>query len=356
MNYYKEIKNKILDNEAYERVKDYSKERHKVLTYFEIGRLLHEAGKHYGENIIKKYSEKLTNEFNGSYSERSLLKMRQFYIVFSNLKWMTMPAKSLNQQLLARLPLSADFKSENALNKGSFTIIPQNNNALSADFKTDNIQQHTLQYRLLTTSYLTWSHYTELISIKDTNKMLYYLKTSIEQKLDVRSLRAKIKSKEYERLNENTRNKLITHQELNIKDYVPNPILIRNTSNKDVINEKILHNLIMEDIASFMKELGDGYSFIDSEFRILLGETYNYIDFLFFNIDYNCYVVVELKITELKKEHIGQIQVYMNYIDNTLRRPNQDKTIGIIICKQNNEYIIKYCSDERIISREYKLI
>ena len=81
MNYYKEIKNKILDNEAYERVKDYSKERHKVLTYFEIGRLLHEAGKHYGENIIKKYSEKLTNEFNGSYSERSLLKMRQFYIV-----------------------------------------------------------------------------------------------------------------------------------------------------------------------------------------------------------------------------------------------------------------------------------
>ena len=105
-----------------------------------------------------------------------------------------------------------------------------------------------------------------------------------------------------------------------------------------------------------MKELGNGFSFIDSEYKIKLGDRYNYIDLLLFNIEYNCYVVIELKITELKKEHIGQIQVYMNYIDNNLKTINQDKTIGIIICKKNNQYIIEYCSDSRITSKEYEIV
>lgn len=75
-----------------------------------------------------------------------------------------------------------------------------------------------------------------------------------------------------------------------------------------------------------------------------------------YNIEFNCYVVVELKVTELKKEHIGQIQVYMNYIDNNLKKANQNKTIGIIICKKNNKYVIEYCSDNRIIAKEYELV
>lgn len=75
-----------------------------------------------------------------------------------------------------------------------------------------------------------------------------------------------------------------------------------------------------------------------------------------FNIEYNCYLVVELKINELRKEHIGQIQIYMNYIDKNLRKLNQDKTIRIIICKQDNKYVIKYCPDERIIAWEYELV
>ena len=102
--------------------------------------------------------------------------------------------------------------------------------------------------------------------------------------------------------------------------------------------------------------MGSGYTFIENEYKIKIGNTYNYIDLLLYNIEFNCYVVVELKVTDLKKEHIGQIQVYMNYIDNNLRKINQDKTIGIIICKKDNEYIIEYSSDERILSREYQLI
>lgn len=105
-----------------------------------------------------------------------------------------------------------------------------------------------------------------------------------------------------------------------------------------------------------MKELGSGFSFIDSEYRIKIGDRYNYIDLLLFNIEYNCFVVIELKVTELKKEHIGQIQVYMNYIDNHLKKINQDKTIGIIICRKNNRYVMEYCSDKRIIAREYEIM
>ena len=105
-----------------------------------------------------------------------------------------------------------------------------------------------------------------------------------------------------------------------------------------------------------MKELGNNFSYIDNEYKIKLGNQYNYIDLLLFNYEFNCFVVVELKVTELKKEHIGQIQVYMNYIDTNLKRVNQDKTIGIIICKKDNKYVIEYSSDSRIIAREYELL
>lgn len=104
-----------------------------------------------------------------------------------------------------------------------------------------------------------------------------------------------------------------------------------------------------------MKELGISFCFIGSEYKIKLGDIYNYIDLLLFNYEYNCFVFIELKVTELKKEHIGQIQVYMNYIDDNIRKVGHDKTIGIIICKQDNKYIMKYCSDARVIAREYVL-
>ena len=118
----------------------------------------------------------------------------------------------------------------------------------------------------------------------------------------------------------------------------------------------MLQNLILEDLPAFLKELGNGFAFIDNEYKIKLGNRYNYIDLLLFNYLFNCFVVIELKITELKKEHIGQIEFYMNYIDNNVKQITQEKTIGIIICKRENEFIMEYCSDKRILSKEYKLI
>mgnify|MGYP004518633207 FL=1 len=296
INYYDEIKNKLIDNEIYNRVKEYSKERNKVITYFEVGKLLDEAGKHYGENIIKEYSLKLINEVGKKFNERTLRRIRQYYRVFCNKKWSPMATK------------------------------------------------------------LSWSHYTELLSIKDERKLNYYINISIKNNLSKRQLREKIKTNEYERLDEETKSKLINNEEYYVTDFVKNPILIKNNYGYKEISEKVLKKLILENIESFMNELGNSFSFIGSEYKIKIGDRYNYINLLLFNIEYNCYVVIELKVTELKKEHVGQIQVYMNYIDNNLKKIGQDKTIGIIICKKENNYIIEYCSDDRILAREYELI
>ncbi len=296
MNYYNEIKNKIIDNEVYSKIKDYSKERHKVITYFEIGKLLTEAGGKYGDNIIEEYSKKLVIEVGKKYNRSTLFRMKQFYNVFSNEK-----------------------------------VAPL-------------VQQ------------LSWSHCLILLPIKNINEINYYINQVSKRNLSKRQLEEIVKNNEYERLPVATRNKLIYKDRVEVKDLVPNPILIKNKNNIEIITEKALHHLILEDIELFMKELGNSFSFIGSEYKIKIGNNFNYMDLLLFNIEYNCYVVVELKITELKKEHIGQIQIYMNYIDENLRKINQDKTIGIIICKQDNKYVIKYCSDDRIIAREYELV
>ena len=202
---------------------------------------------------------------------------------------------------------------------------------------------------------LTWSHLRLLFNL-ETDSINYYINVIVNQNISVRELENKIKFKEYERLDKSTKLKLINDDESTIIDFVKNPILIKNSHNYEEVSEKVLQKLILEDISSFMKELGSNFSFIDSEYKIKIGDRYNYIDLLLFNIEFNCYVIVELKVTELKKEHIGQIQIYMNYIDNNLKKVNQDKTIGIIICKKDNKYVIEYASDDRIISRTYEFM
>lgn len=294
MNYYDEIKNVLINNEITKKAKDYGKNKSDLNTYYNVGKMLNDAGKHYGEGIIKEYSKKLTIELGKGYTQSRLRYFRRFFEVFS------------------KCPTLSDK--------------------------------------------LTYSHYCELIWFDDYNKINYLINISVEQNLSVRQLRQKIKNREYERLDNETKNKLILKENSNVVDFVKNPILIKNSNNYENISERILQKLILEDIPSFLDELGNGFTFIKNEYKIKIGDRYNYIDLLLYNIEFNCYVVVELKITELKKEHIGQIQVYMNYIDNNLKKINQDKTIGIIICKKDNKYIIKYSSDERILAREYELL
>ena len=148
---------------------------------------------------------------------------------------------------------------------------------------------------------LPWSHYCELLRIKDEDETLYYIDICNKYTLSKRELINKIKNNEYERLPEETKCKLKKQETIEIKDLIKNPILIKNNTNYELITEKILQNLIMEDISSFLKEIGNGFTFIENEYKIKLGDRYNYIDLLLFNIEFNCYVVVELKVTELKK-------------------------------------------------------
>lgn len=212
--------------------------------YDNVGKILTDAGKHYGEGIIREYSKRLTEEFGKGYSQRNLRNMRQFYKVALVLKWQTLSAK------------------------------------------------------------LSWSHYCELLWL-NYEQITYYIKICEEQNLDVRSLRRKIKNNEYERLEIITKNKLINEEQSDVVDFIKNPILIKNNCNYDIISEKILQKIILEDIPSFLDELGNGFTFIRNEFKIKIGDRYNYIDLLLYNIKYKCYVVVELKTIELKKEHIG---------------------------------------------------
>ena len=201
---------------------------------------------------------------------------------------------------------------------------------------------------------LTWSHLRLLFNL-EVDSMNYYIQTIINNHLSVRELEFKIKSNEYERLPKSTKNKLISKDKVEIKDLVPNPILIKNKNNVDLVTEKALHRLILEDIESFMKELGDSFSFIGSEYKIKIGDRNYYIDLLLFNIKYNCYVVVELKVTEFKVEYISQVQKYMNYIDKNIKEIDNN-TIGILICKKENKFVIEYCSDDRIAVREYESV
>ena len=174
--------------------------------------------------------------------------------------------------------------------------------------------------------------------------------------MSTRQLRERIKNKEYERLDENTKLKLIKSEKLKMEDTIKNPIIIKNNLNYEIISEKVLQKVILEDIPAFLSELGSGFTFIRNEYPIKIGNNYNYIDLLLYNYEFNCFVVVELKVTDLKKDHIGQIEVYMNYIDKNLKNITQDKTIGIILCKKDNKFIMEYCSDERIKVRRYQLL
>ena len=300
INYYNEIKSKLIDNEVYKRVKNYSKNRNEISTYYEVGRLLIEAqcGENrakYGDGLIKEYSERLTKDLGKKYSMTSLKYMRMFYILYEK-------SPTLSDQL-------------------------------------------------------TWSHYKEILKFNDINEINYYISIIESYNLSVRELRERIKNKEYQRLDDNAKLKLINKEEVNVSDFIKNPIVIKNKYNYDIenISEKMLQRLILEDIPSFLKELGDGFSFIENEYKIKIGDTYNYIDLLLFNYIYNCFIVIELKVCELKKEHIGQIEVYMNYIDKHIKSINQDKTIGIIISRRDNHYYIEYSSDNRIYTRDYVL-
>ena len=292
MNYYNEIKEILVKNEIYKKVKDYSKNKSDLNAYFEVGRLIVEAQggekrAKYGNKLIKEYSFKLTKELGKGYTERNLRNMRSFYIKFK--KWHTVCAE------------------------------------------------------------LNWSHYCLLLSMSNNNMINYYIVKS--QNLSVRELRERIKSKEYERIG--YKEEL---EEPRINTLIKNPIMIKTNNSNEELSECALHQAILENMDDFLKEFGVGFTYVGSEVKIKIGNNYHYIDFLLFNYKFNCFVVIELKVTEFKAEYIGQITKYINYVDKNIKELFNDKTVGVVICKKENRFIMEYCTDNRIFTTTYEIV
>ena len=297
MNYYNEIKETFVKNEVYKKIKDYSKNKSDLNTYFEVGRLIveaqgGEARAKYGNKLIKEYSEKLTKELGKGYTYTNLSRMRQFYL--------------LSLKVAAVRQLSG---------------------------------------------HLTWTHYRILLSIKDINEIKYYVNIAISNNLSSRELEKCIKSKEYERLGKD-----VNVEEPKVNSLIKNPILIKVNNKNEKLTEYTLHQSILENMEDFLKELGVGFAFIGSEVKIKLGDRYNYLDFLLFNVKFNCYVVIELKVTEIKAEYIGQVIKYVNYVDKNIKEVYNEPTVGVIICKKENKYVMEYCTNPNIFVSTYQTI
>ena len=294
MNYYNEIKETLIKNEIYKKVKDYSKNKSDLNAYYEVGRLIveaqgGEARAKYGNKLIKEYSEKLTKELGKGYSSRNLALMRNYYIKFKNLQ------------------------------------------TVSAN--------------------LSWSHYVEILKIDNIDKLKYYIYITSKLNLSVRELRERIKSNEYERIG----NK-IELEKPKVNTLIKNPILIKVKNKNKKLTEYALHQTILENLEDFLKELGIGFTFAGSEVKIKIGDRYNYIDLLLFNYKYNCFVVIELKVMEMKAEYIGQITKYINYVDKNIKEIHNEKTVGVIICKKENKYVMEYCTNPQIFVRTYEKV
>ena len=303
MNYYKEIKNLIEEKEVNDKVRYLESNKETIKIYYEIGRLLIKAqgGEEkakYGDGLIKKWSEKLTKEYGNGYSEKNLKRMRKFYIYFKNEK--------------------------------RSTLLTQ----------------------------LSWSHWNYILSFKNENERNYYINRCIQNNLSVRGLINEIKTKSFDRLSyaDKKHIKLITDKEtsLDIKDMIHDPILI-NIDSKEKMSEKILKKYILKELEHFFLELGTGFTFVGSEYKLSYDNKNYYVDLLLFNYKLNRFIVCELKLDSVNARDIGQTLNYIKIIDKTLKEKNHKNTIGIIVSKRNDKFILEYVSDLSLMFTTYKL-
>ena len=300
--YYLKIKTLIETYEVNHKVRALQDNSEKLQMNWHIGRLLVKAQggssrAKYGDGLIKKWSMTLTHDYGMQYSARELRKMRQFYILFP--KW------------------------------GSLS------------------------------STLSWTHYRYLLPIKNENERNYYINQVILNNLSVRELRDLIKSKAYDRLSYADKKsiKLIDSNNstlLTIEDMIKDPILIKIDKHIDKLNEKALHKYIIEMLEDKFLELGVGFALVAHEYKIKINNHTFRIDLLFYNIKLNSYIVVELKTREFKPQDIGQLELYVNYIDKNIKE-NHNKTIGLLIVKKKDKYVIEYTTNKDIFITTYKL-
>ena len=212
-----------------------------------------------------------------------------------------------------------------------------------------------------TLSSISWSQIVELLSIKNENERNYYINQVILNNLSVRELREMIKNKAYDRLSyaDKENIKLIYNNNstsLTIEDMIKDPILIKTNKETNKLNEKALHKYIISMLENKFLELGTGFALVGHEYKIKINNRSYKIDLLFFNINLNSYIVIELKTKEFKPQDIGQLELYVNYVDKNIKLSNHNKTIGILIVKKKDKYVIEYVTNKDIFITTYKLV
>ena len=288
MNYYKEVESLIKQNEINKSVRALQDNSETLHTYWNIGRLIIEAqgGKKrakYGDGLIKEWGKKLSEKYGKLYDQRSLRRARTFYIQFP--KWVTVSPK------------------------------------------------------------LSWSQYILILPIKNANERNYYINQVILNNLSVRDLRKEIKNKAFDRLSyaDKENIKIITEENttpLTIEDMIKDPIILKIDKNTNDVNEKVIHKYIISLLENKFLELGTGFALVGHEYKIVVGKNTYYIDLLFYNYLLNSFIVVEVKTRALKNQDIGQLEFYVNYVENNIKKNYHNKTIGILIVKKKNKYVI----------------
>ena len=292
-NYLENIKIEIINGNAKVAAKNYQMNNVKLTMNYNIGKELAEAGKHYGEGIVKKYAKELTEEFGKGYKDTELRKMRAFY------------------ELIQKCG------------------------------PVDRV--------------LSWSHYVKLLPLKNIEEIRYYINIIKRDNLSKRALAERIRSKEYSRLSIEAKESLLNKEKLSLIQSVPNPIVLVPNKSYEVYTEKVLQEIIYENLDSFMKQLGGGYIYMSREYKLNIGDKKNYIDFLFYNVIDSRYCVVEIKTREYRKTDYGQIKTYMNYVDKHLKTITRNNTIGIIITKSVNKFEAHYVKDNQVTIVEFKI-
>ena len=303
MNYFKNIEELIIENEATKKANNLRDNSNILRTYWNIGKLIVEAQggekrAKYGDGLIKEWGHKLSNKYGKNYGIRTLQRMRQLFLLFPK-------ASTLWTQL-------------------------------------------------------SWSHYKIILPIKNPNERNYYINQVILNNLSVRELQKEIKSKSFNRLSYADKNNIeviteANETDLSIMAMIKDPIILKSDKTIDKINEKAIHKYIISLLENKFLELGTGFALIGHEYKIHVGKSTYKIDLLFFNYIINSFVVVEVKTRELKHSDIGQLQLYVNYINKNIKKSNHDKTIGLLIVKKKNTFVIEYTTSDDILITTYAL-
>ena len=320
-----------------------------VYTYFEMGRMIVEEeqnGKEravYGKQVLKGLSEQLTKEFGKGFSLRNLEQIRQFYFTYSK-------SESLSRILQVQIPQSLNAELE-----------LEKTQSMTAEFKNIDFQT------LISFLKLTWTHYVFLMRIDDEKERSFYEIESEKHNWSVRELKRQYDTALYTRLSLSRDKegiiKLSEKGQIIEKpiDIIKDPYILEFLGLAEMhhYSESELEQEIINKLEHFLLELGDGFAYIARQKRITFDDKHFYIDLVFYNRVLRSFVLIDLKIGELKHQDLGQMQMYVNYYDREIRLEGENKTIGIVLCQNKSDLVVEYTlpdNNEHIFASKYKTV